>query len=377
METTKPAQDSDPSGHPAAEAYPPMVAGAGRHHHGELRPPTGLPGIEAVGSIALADVPQDQPAGGADAFTDQPEAPYNRISNRPGLTAEQEVELAKRIEAGLFATHILETGTFVGNQEIVHNLKAYDPNELRELAKDYELAKLELFEANLRLVVYLAKRYHGLGMQFQDIVQEGNIALLHACNRFDYTKGRRFSTYATRVITGGILRAMANQARTIRKPEDVIFSMLRMAKTRPSLTSTLGREPTIAEIAAQLGCSPERVIFLAQAARAPLSLDTPLDSLDPDITIYGILRDPNEFAVDDYMQLVLLKGAIEEALSCLDPAQASAIEMYFGLDGSAPKTQKEIALMNGISQQAAQQRIAAGLRRLTESDKLRSYYKES
>jgi RNA polymerase primary sigma factor len=263
------------------------------------------------------------------------------------LNAELEVELAKRIEAGLFAEEKLEQARN-SNKKLNPALE----RDLMWVARDGERAKSHLLEANLRLVVSLAKRYTGRGMQFLDLIQEGNLGLIRAVEKFDYTKGYKFSTYATWWIRQAITRAMADQARTIRIPVHMVEVINKLSRVQRQLLQDLGREPTPEELARELDMTPEKVVEVQKYGREPISLSTPLGE-DGDSEFGDLIEDedaskPDEIAIDS-----ALKKELTRILDSMNEREAMIIKMRYGLDDGIPKTLDQI----GIELKVTRERI--------------------
>jgi RNA polymerase sigma factor (sigma-70 family) len=270
----------------------------------------------------------------------------NGIGRIKLLTAEQEVELSKRIEAGLFAEEKL-----AGTGPIPADLRA----DLRVVAAEGRAAKDHLLEANLRLVVSIAKRYTGRGMPFLDLIQEGNLGLIRAVEKFDYTKGYKFSTYATWWIRQAISRAMADQARTIRIPVHMVEQLNRMVRVRRDLATRLGREPTVAEIATALGVPQFQVLELTSYDREPVSLDQAVgDDGESSLGDFVALVDPRHEAPDPAAQDVL-REEVEIVLATLSQREQAVIRLRFGLDDGRQRTLDEVGREFGLSRERIRQ----------------------
>ena len=282
------------------------------------------------------------------------------------LNAEQEVELAKRIEAGLFAEEKLNSG-----EKIEAKLK----RELWWISNDGKNAKNHLLEANLRLVVSLAKRYTGRGMLFLDLIQEGNLGLIRAVEKFDYTKGFKFSTYATWWIRQAITRAMADQARTIRIPVHMVEVINKLARVQRQMLQDLGREPTPEELAKELDMTPERVVEVQKYGREPISLHTPLGE-DGDSEFGDLIEDSEAVVPSDSVSFTLLQEQLHSVLDTLSEREAGVVSMRFGLNDGQPKTLDEIGKVYGVTRERIRQiesKTMAKLRHPSRSQVLRDY----
>ncbi|MGO1317132.1 MAG: RNA polymerase sigma factor [Cellulomonadaceae bacterium] len=282
------------------------------------------------------------------------------------LNAEQEVDLAKRIEAGLFAEERLGSGA------------KFEPKERRELqwiAQDGRRAKNHLLEANLRLVVSLAKRYTGRGMLFLDLIQEGNLGLIRAVEKFDYTKGYKFSTYATWWIRQAITRAMADQARTIRIPVHMVEVINKLARVQRQMLQDLGREPTPEELAKELDMTPEKVVEVQKYGREPISLHTPLGE-DGDSEFGDLIEDSEAVVPADAVSFTLLQEQLHQVLDTLSEREAGVVSMRFGLSDGQPKTLDEIGKVYGVTRERIRQiesKTMSKLRHPSRSQVLRDY----
>ena len=282
------------------------------------------------------------------------------------LNAEQEVELAKRIEAGLFAEEKLNAGVTI------------EPKMRRELewiANDGRNAKNHLLEANLRLVVSLAKRYTGRGMLFLDLIQEGNLGLIRAVEKFDYTKGYKFSTYATWWIRQAITRAMADQARTIRIPVHMVEVINKLARVQRQMLQDLGREPTPEELAKELDMTPEKVVEVQKYGREPISLHTPLGE-DGDSEFGDLIEDSEAVVPADAVSFTLLQEQLHAVLDTLSEREAGVVSMRFGLTDGQPKTLDEIGKVYGVTRERIRQiesKTMSKLRHPSRSQVLRDY----
>ncbi|ROS30885.1 RNA polymerase RpoD-like sigma 70 subunit [Cellulomonas sp. PhB150] len=282
------------------------------------------------------------------------------------LNAEQEVELAKRIEAGLFAEERLGAGL---------TMEPKAKRELEWIAQDGRRAKNHLLEANLRLVVSLAKRYTGRGMLFLDLIQEGNLGLIRAVEKFDYTKGYKFSTYATWWIRQAITRAMADQARTIRIPVHMVEVINKLARVQRQMLQDLGREPTPEELAKELDMTPEKVVEVQKYGREPISLHTPLGE-DGDSEFGDLIEDSEAVVPADAVSFTLLQEQLHQVLDTLSEREAGVVSMRFGLTDGQPKTLDEIGKVYGVTRERIRQiesKTMSKLRHPSRSQVLRDY----
>jgi RNA polymerase primary sigma factor len=283
------------------------------------------------------------------------------------LNAEQEVELAKRIEAGLFAEEKLA--------EVGENLPRDLRMDLEWVAEDGRRAKNHLLEANLRLVVSLAKRYTGRGMLFLDLIQEGNLGLIRAVEKFDYTKGYKFSTYATWWIRQAITRAMADQARTIRIPVHMVEVINKLARVQRQMLQDLGREPTPEELAVELDMTPEKVVEVQKYGREPISLHTPLGE-DGDSEFGDLIEDSEAIQPGEAVSFTLLQEQLHSVLDTLSEREAGVVSMRFGLTDGQPKTLDEIGKVYGVTRERIRQiesKTMSKLRHPSRSQVLRDY----
>jgi RNA polymerase primary sigma factor len=312
------------------------------------------------------DLPAAQVAA-AGATADPVKDYLKQIGKVPLLNAEQEVELAKRIEAGLFAEEKLAEGR--------GTLRPDARGDLEWIADDGRRAKNHLLEANLRLVVSLAKRYTGRGMLFLDLIQEGNLGLIRAVEKFDYTKGYKFSTYATWWIRQAITRAMADQARTIRIPVHMVEVINKLARVQRQMLQDLGREPTPEELAAELDMTPEKVIEVQKYGREPISLHTPLGE-DGDSEFGDLIEDSEAIQPGEAVSFTLLQEQLHSVLDTLSEREAGVVSMRFGLTDGQPKTLDEIGKVYGVTRERIRQiesKTMSKLRHPSRSQVLRDY----
>jgi RNA polymerase primary sigma factor len=338
----------------------------------------------------LADAEKDEPATASDdsaTFTishvDETDEPVQtvtvagatadpvkdylkQIGKVPLLNAEMEVELAKRIEAGLFAEEMLNEGAKMDKKKRL---------DMEWIATDGRRAKNHLLEANLRLVVSLAKRYTGRGMLFLDLIQEGNLGLIRAVEKFDYTKGYKFSTYATWWIRQAITRAMADQARTIRIPVHMVEVINKLARVQRQMLQDLGREPTPEELAMELDMTPEKVVEVQKYGREPISLHTPLGE-EGDSEFGDLIEDSEAIVPSDAVSFTLLQEQLESVLDTLSDREAGVVRMRFGLTDGQPKTLDEIGKVYGVTRERIRQiesKTMSKLRHPSRSQVLRDY----
>ncbi|WP_414710961.1 sigma-70 family RNA polymerase sigma factor [Pseudonocardia sp.] len=290
----------------------------------------------------------------------------NGIGKRALLTAEQEVNLAKRIEAGVFAQHVLDTDA---------QLAASRATDLRALVRDGERARNHLLEANLRLVVSLAKRYTGRGMPLLDLIQEGNLGLIRAVEKFDYAKGFKFSTYATWWIRQAITRGMADQARTIRLPVHLVEQVNKIARVKRDLHQRLGRDATTEEIAEESGLPVEKVSDLLDHSRDPVSLDMPVGS-EEEAPLGDFIEDAEATDAETTVISHLLHDDLRRVLATLDDREQNVIRMRYGLDDGQPRTLDQIGRTFGLSRERVRQierEVMAKLRVGDRANRLRAY----
>jgi len=361
--------DAVASGPPAgAAAAVTVVAAAAVAVPGEAKPATeGGDGDDET--FVFGDDDDDLPAAQvavAGATADPVKDYLKQIGKVPLLNAEQEVELAKRIEAGLFAEEKLADDLRLNPDQRI---------DLEWIAEDGRRAKNHLLEANLRLVVSLAKRYTGRGMLFLDLIQEGNLGLIRAVEKFDYTKGYKFSTYATWWIRQAITRAMADQARTIRIPVHMVEVINKLARVQRQMLQDLGREPTPEELAAELDMTPEKVIEVQKYGREPISLHTPLGE-DGDSEFGDLIEDSEAIQPGEAVSFTLLQEQLHSVLDTLSEREAGVVSMRFGLTDGQPKTLDEIGKVYGVTRERIRQiesKTMSKLRHPSRSQVLRDY----
>jgi len=290
----------------------------------------------------------------------------NGIGKTALLTAADEVELAKRIEAGVFAQHVLDTE---------EDLSAERRAELRALVRDGQRAKNHLLEANLRLVVSLAKRYTGRGMPLLDLIQEGNLGLIRAVEKFDYTKGLKFSTYATWWIRQAITRGMADQGRTIRLPVHLVEQVNKLSRIKRDLHQKLGREATHEELAAESGIPAEKVAKLLDHARDPVSLDMPVGS-EEDAPLGDFIEDSEATDAESAVISGILQDDLRRVLATLDEREQNVIRLRYGIDDGQPRTLDQIGKHFGLSRERVRQierEVMSKLRQGERAERLRAY----
>jgi RNA polymerase nonessential primary-like sigma factor len=290
----------------------------------------------------------------------------NGIGKTALLTAAEEVELAKRIEAGVFAQHMAETNP---------QLPAQRKLELKALVRDGHVAKNHLLEANLRLVVSLAKRYTGRGMPLLDLIQEGNLGLIRAVEKFDYTKGFKFSTYATWWIRQAITRGMADQGRTIRLPVHLVEQVNKLARIKRDLHQQLGREATHDELAKESGLSAHKVADLLDHARDPVSLDMPVGA-EEDAPLGDFIEDSEATDAEGAVISGLLQDDLRRVLATLDEREQHVIRLRYGIDDGQPRTLDQIGKRFGLSRERVRQierEVMSKLRQGERAEKLRAY----
>ena len=357
--------DTDDAGADAGPAAQPASADAPAQPEGKA---PGEGGDDEI--FVFGDDDDDLPAAQvavAGATADPVKDYLKQIGKVPLLNAEQEVELAKRIEAGLFAEEKLAEGSL--------GLTPDQRIDLEWIAEDGRRAKNHLLEANLRLVVSLAKRYTGRGMLFLDLIQEGNLGLIRAVEKFDYTKGYKFSTYATWWIRQAITRAMADQARTIRIPVHMVEVINKLARVQRQMLQDLGREPTPEELAVELDMTPEKVVEVQKYGREPISLHTPLGE-DGDSEFGDLIEDSEAIQPGEAVSFTLLQEQLHSVLDTLSEREAGVVSMRFGLTDGQPKTLDEIGKVYGVTRERIRQiesKTMSKLRHPSRSQVLRDY----
>ncbi|MFI5779686.1 sigma-70 family RNA polymerase sigma factor [Nocardia sp. NPDC051570] len=290
----------------------------------------------------------------------------NGIGKTALLTAADEVELAKRIEAGLYAQHLLETSK---------RLSASRKRDLAIIVRDGQAARQHLLEANLRLVVSLAKRYTGRGMPLLDLIQEGNLGLIRAMEKFDYTKGFKFSTYATWWIRQAITRGMADQSRTIRLPVHLVEQVNKLARIKRELHQQLGREATDEELARESGIAVDKIADLLDHSRDPVSLDMPVGN-DEEAPLGDFIEDSEATSAESAVIAGLMHRDVRSVLSTLDEREQQVIRLRFGLDDGQPRTLDQIGKLFGLSRERVRQierEVMSKLRKGERADRLRAY----
>lgn len=290
----------------------------------------------------------------------------NGIGKTALLNAEDEVELSKRIEAGLYAKHLLETKKRLGPAR-----KA----DLKVIVAEGEAARAHLLEANLRLVVSLAKRYTGRGMPLLDLIQEGNLGLIRAMEKFDYAKGFKFSTYATWWIRQAITRGMADQSRTIRLPVHLVEQVNKLARIKRELHQQLGREATLEELADESGIPAHKIEELLDHSRDPVSLDMPVGA-DEEAPLGDFIEDAEATSAENTVVTNVMHSDVRAVLSTLEEREQQVITLRFGLDDGQPRTLDQIGKRFGLSRERVRQierEVMAKLREGRRADKLRSY----
>jgi RNA polymerase primary sigma factor len=352
----------------AGENVPFVIAGAGD-------PQEPLDRVEQSGECAwdekgLKALRQGREEAELILSADSVRAYLQRISKVALLNAEEEVELAKRIEAGLYAAERTRR-TEDATEELSPQLR----RDLRWIIRDGTRAKNHLLEANLRLVVSVAKRYTGHGVLLLDLIQEGNLGLIRAVEKFDYTKGFKFSTYATWWIRQAIIRAIADQARTIRIPVEVVGVINKLSRRKRELLQNLGREPTPAELAKEMDITPENVLKIQQYPREPISLDQTIGE-EGDVQLGDVIEDSEAVTAIEMVSFPLLQNHLRSALATLTEQEASVIRLRFGLTNGQPRTLDQIAHVYGVTREWIRQieiKTMTKLRQPSRSRALRGY----
>ena len=304
------------------------------------------------------------------ASADSVRAYLKQIGKVALLNAEEEVELAKRIEAGLYCTQLMTEFAAKGEK-----LTTAQRRDYQWICRDGDRAKNHLLEANLRLVVSLAKRYTGRGMAFLDLIQEGNLGLIRAVEKFDYTKGYKFSTYATWWIRQAITRAMADQARTIRIPVHMVEVINKLGRIQRELLQDLGREPTPEELAKEMDITPEKVLEIQQYAREPISLDQTIGD-EGDSQLGDFIEDSEAVVAVDAVSFTLLQDQLQSVLETLSEREAGVVRLRFGLTDGQPRTLDEIGQVYGVTRERIRQiesKTMSKLRHPSRSQVLRDY----
>jgi RNA polymerase primary sigma factor len=304
------------------------------------------------------------------ASADSVRAYLKQIGKVALLNAEEEVDLAKRIEAGLYGAERLRQAEETGEK-----MSTQMRRDLRWIVRDGERAKNHLLEANLRLVVSLAKRYTGRGMAFLDLIQEGNLGLIRAVEKFDYTKGYKFSTYATWWIRQAITRAMADQARTIRIPVHMVEVINKLGRIQRELLQDLGREPTPEELAKEMDITPDKVLEIQQYAREPISLDQTIGD-EGDSQLGDFIEDSEAVIAVDAVSFTLLQDQLQSVLQTLSEREAGVVKLRFGLTDGQPRTLDEIGQVYGVTRERIRQiesKTMSKLRHPSRSQVLRDY----
>jgi RNA polymerase primary sigma factor len=328
-------------------------------------------GIEVVDSV---DADEEAPVSRREAEELALKAPTNdpvrmylkEIGKVPLLTAEEEVDLAKRIEAGLFSSEKLATSKKLNDKM---------RRDLEWIERDGQLAKKKLVEANLRLVVSIAKRYVGRGMLFLDLIQEGNLGLIRAVEKFDYTKGYKFSTYATWWIRQAITRAIADQARTIRIPVHMVETINKLIRIQRQLLQDLGREPMPEEIAKEMDLTPDKVREILKVSQEPVSLETPIGE-EEDSHLGDFIEDSDAVVPVDAASFILLQEQLDSVLHTLSDREKKVIQLRFGLTDGHPRTLEEVGREFGVTRERIRQiesKTLSKLRHPSRSQKLRDY----
>ncbi|MBT1178155.1 RNA polymerase sigma factor [Bifidobacterium vespertilionis] len=348
-------EDEEEDAKPKQEEIPPQAKGAfivRDDDDDDNLTPSGNPKRRVIAAGATADPVKDY---------------LKQIGRVNLLNAEQEVDLSERIEAGLYAQHLLDTEA--------DKMDFKRKRELKWAASDGKKAKDHLLEANLRLVVSLAKRYTGRGMLFLDLIQEGNLGLIRAVEKFDWKKGFKFSTYATWWIRQAITRAMADQARTIRVPVHMVEVINKLSRVQRQMLQDLGREPTPDELARELDMPVEKVQEVQKYGREPISLHTPLGE-DGDSEFGDLIEDTDAIAPSDAVAFSLLQEQFKQVLETLSPREAGVIKMRYGLEDGQPKTLDDIGRVYGVTRERIRQiesKTMSKLRHPSRSQTLRDF----
>jgi len=322
---------------------------------------------EEAGESKVASLEKDLELAGKAPTNDPVRMYLKEIGKVPLLTAQEEVELAKRIEAGEEASAKL--------REAGDKLSREEKRALRRQERSGQEAKRKLVEANLRLVVSIAKRYVGRGMLFLDLIQEGNLGLIRAVEKFDFRKGYKFSTYATWWIRQAITRAIADQARTIRIPVHMVETINKLIRVQRQLLQELGREPTPEEIAERMELTPEKVREIIKVSQEPVSLETPIGE-EEDSHLGDFIEDSDAVVPVDAASFILLQEQLEDVLNSLSEREREVIRLRFGLTDGHPRTLEEVGREFGVTRERIRQiesKTLAKLRHPTRSAKLRDY----
>ncbi|GAA4815700.1 sigma-70 family RNA polymerase sigma factor [Tomitella cavernea] len=323
-------------------------------------PDTGVSKTHRPRAMSRADLDAQSPSA------DLVRVYLNGIGKTPLLTAAEEVELAKRIETGLYARHLLETRPRLG---------AAKKRDLATIVREGQAARQHLLEANLRLVVSLAKRYTGRGMPLLDLIQEGNLGLIRAMEKFDYAKGFKFSTYATWWIRQAITRGMADQGRTIRLPVHLVEQVNKLARIKRELHQQLGREATDDELAEESGIPKEKISDLLDHSRDPVSLDMPVGT-DEEAPLGDFIEDSDATDAETSVIANLLHSDVRSVLATLDDREQQVIRLRFGLDDGQPRTLDQIGKSFGLSRERVRQierEVMGKLRQGDRAERLRAY----
>ncbi len=374
---SKKAKPETPVGDAAVVADPAAVAVAAEEPEAEALVE---PGADAVDEEAAEFTWDDEEESEAlrqarkdaemTASADSVRAYLKQIGKVALLNAEEEVDLAKRIEAGLYGAERLRQA-----EDTTEKLTTQMRRDLRWIVRDGERAKNHLLEANLRLVVSLAKRYTGRGMAFLDLIQEGNLGLIRAVEKFDYTKGYKFSTYATWWIRQAITRAMADQARTIRIPVHMVEVINKLGRIQRELLQDLGREPTPEELAKEMDITPDKVLEIQQYAREPISLDQTIGD-EGDSQLGDFIEDSEAVVAVDAVSFTLLQDQLQSVLQTLSEREAGVVKLRFGLTDGQPRTLDEIGQVYGVTRERIRQiesKTMSKLRHPSRSQVLRDY----